>query len=98
MVKFARLLITSAAEMNPFVDLGQYLFTCSRGDESKLSTRECFGKMLEAEFIADISTSKIAYWICFREEHKNALKLTRSKNGIQSKAEFRKILYSRQFQ
>ena len=54
--------------------------------------------MLEAEFNADISTSKIAYWICFREEHKNALKLKRSKNGTQSKAEFRKILYSRQFQ
>ena len=61
----------STAAMNPRVGRRQYLVTYSQADESKLSTRESFGKMLEAEFNADTSVVKVDYWACSREEHQN---------------------------
>ena len=44
--------------MNPDVGRGQYLATYSQVDESKFSTWENFGKMLEAEFNAGTSVVK----------------------------------------
>ena len=61
----------STAAMNPRVGRRQYLVTYSQADEPKLSTRESFGKMLEAEFNADTSVVKVDYWACSREEHQN---------------------------
>ena len=48
-----------------------YLVTYSQADESKFSTRENFGKMLEAEFNAGTIVVKVDYWVCSREEHQN---------------------------
>ena len=59
----------STAVMNPGVGRRQYLVTYSQADESKFSTRESFGKMLEAEFNAGTSVVKVDYWACSREEH-----------------------------
>ena len=59
------------AAMNPRVGRRQYLVTYSQADESKFSTRESFGKMLEAGFNAGTSVVKVDYWACFREEHQN---------------------------
>ena len=44
--------------MNPDVGRRQYLATYSQVDESKFSTWENFGKMLEAEFNAGTSIVK----------------------------------------
>ena len=44
--------------MNPDVGRRQYLATYSQVDESKFSTWENFGKMLEAEFNAGTSVVK----------------------------------------
>ena len=57
--------------MNPRVGRRQYLVTYSRADESMFSTRESFGKMLEAEFNAGSSVVKVDYWAYSREEHQN---------------------------
>ena len=59
------------AAMNLRVGCRQYLVTYSQADESKFSTRESFGKMLEAEFNAGTSVVKVDYWACFRGEHQN---------------------------
>ena len=45
----------STAAMNPCVGRRKYLVTYSQADESKFSTRESFGKMLEAKSNADTS-------------------------------------------
>ena len=82
----------STAAMNPCVGRRQYLVTYSQADESKFSTRESFGKMLEAEFNAGTSVVKVDYWACSREEHQNdgfhyhcALKLTGCKKWLSVK-------------
>ena len=51
----------STAAMNPGASRRQYLGTYSQADESKFSTRESFGKMLEAEFNANTSVVKVDY-------------------------------------
>ena len=56
----------STVAMNPRVGRRQYLVTYSQADESKFSTRESFGKMLEAEFNAGTSVVKVDYWACQR--------------------------------
>ena len=48
----------TAAAMNPDVGRRQYLATYSQADESKFSTWENLGKMLEAEFNAGTSIVK----------------------------------------
>ena len=45
--------------MNPCVGCRQYLVTYSQAGESKFSTRESFGKMLEAEFNASTIVVKV---------------------------------------
>ena len=82
----------SAAAMNPRVNRGQYLVTYSQADESKFSTWESFGKILEAEFNAGTSFVKVNYWACSRVEHQNdgfhyhcALKLTGCKKWVSVK-------------
>ena len=79
----------STAAMNPRVGRRQYLVTYSQADESKFSTRESFGKMLEAEFNAGTSVVKVDYWASSREEHQNhgfhyhcVLKLTGCKKWL----------------
>ena len=59
----------STAIMNRLVGRPQYLATYSQVDESKFSTRESIGKMLQAEFNAGNSVVKVYYWACSREEH-----------------------------
>ena len=95
----------SNAAMNPCVGRRQYLATYSQADESKFSTPESLGEMLEAEFNAGTSVIKVDYWACSREEHQNddfhyycILKLTGCRNGCQSKIEFQKTWYSSRFQ
>ena len=61
----------STAAMNPCAGRQQYLVTYSQADESKFSTWESFGKMLEAEFNAGTGVAKVDYWACFRGEHQN---------------------------
>ena len=61
----------STATMNLRFGHPQYLATCSQADESKFSTRESLGKMLQAEFNADNSVVKVDYWACSREEHQS---------------------------
>ena len=56
----------STAAMNPCAGRQQYLVTYSQADESKFSTWESFGKMLEAEFNAGTGVAKLDYWACFR--------------------------------
>ena len=51
----------STAAMNHRAGRQQYLATYSQADESKFSTRESFGKMLEAEFNADTSVGRVDY-------------------------------------
>ena len=82
----------STAAMNPHVGRRQYLVTYSQADESKFSTLESFGKILEAEFNAGTSVVKVDYWTCSREEHQNdgihyhcALKLTGCKEWLSVK-------------
>ena len=57
----------SIATMNPRVGSRKYLVTYFQVDESKFSTRESFGKMLEAEFglglVPERSTRMIAFTI-----------------------------------
>ena len=65
--------------MNPRVDRRQYLVTYIKAKESKFSTRESFGKILEAEFNAGTSVVKVGCWACSRQEHQN--------DGFQSKIE-----------
>ena len=79
----------STAAINPRVCRRQYLVTYSQADESKFSTRICFGKMLEAELNAGTSVVKVNYWACYREEYQNdgfhdhcALKLTGCKKWL----------------
>ena len=78
----------SAAAKNLRLSPWQYLVTYSQADVFKFSTRESFGKMLEAEFNADTSVVKVDYWACSREKHQNdgfhyhcALTLTGCKKG-----------------
>ena len=64
--------------MNPCVGRQQYLVTYSRPDESKFSTRESFGKMIETELqalvllkwtiglVPDRSTRMMAFTIIVR--------------------------------
>ena len=73
----------STAAKNLRLSPWQYLVTYSQADVSKFSTRESFGKMLEAEFNAGTSVVKMNYWVCSMEEDQNdgfhyhcALKLT----------------------
>ena len=68
---------------SPRVGHRQCLVTYSQAYDSKFSTWENFGKMLEAEFNAGNSVVKVGYWAFPREEHQNdgfhyhcALKLT----------------------
>ena len=56
----------STAAINTCVGRRQYLVTYSQADESKFSTREIFGKMLEAEFNAGTRAAKVDYWVCSR--------------------------------
>ena len=51
----------STAAINTCVGRRQYLVTYSQADESKFSTREIFGKMLEAEFNAGTRAAKVDY-------------------------------------
>ena len=55
----------------PRVSRRQYLITYTQADESKFSTRERFGKMLEAEFNGDTNLVKADYCVCSREEDQN---------------------------
>ena len=61
----------STAAMNSRVRRGQYLVTFSQANESEFSTRERFGKMLQAEFNACTNVVKVDYWACSREEDQN---------------------------
>ena len=87
----------STAAMNPRVGRQQYLVTYSQADESKFSTRESFGKVLQEEFNAGTSVVKVDYWAYAREEHQNdgfhyrcALKLTGCKKWLSVKNRLQK--------
>ena len=61
----------STAAMNSCFSCQQYLVTYSQADESKFTTTESFGKMLEAEFNTGTSVVKMEYWAYSREGHQN---------------------------
>ena len=61
----------SPAAMSPRLGRQQYLVTYSQADESKSSTRESFGKVLQEEFNAGTSVAKVSYCAYAREEHQN---------------------------
>ena len=56
----------STAARNPNVGHRQYLVTYSQADESKFSTREEFGEMLEAEINAVQSKIELQINIAFK--------------------------------
>ena len=78
--------------MNPLVGFRQYLFTDSEVDKSKFSTRESFREILGVELNATISTVKVDYWDCSRNESQNdsfhcqcALMMVNCKSWLQVK-------------
>ena len=82
----------STATMNPCAGRRQYLANYSQDDDSKFSTQESFGKMLEAEFNAGNSLVKVDHRACSRQKHQNdsfhyhcALKLTDCKKWLSVK-------------
>ena len=82
----------STATMNPCAGRRQYLAKYSQDDDSKFSTQESFGKMLEAEFNAENSLVKVDHWACSRQKHQNdsfhyhcALNLTDCKKWLSVK-------------
>lgn len=55
---------------DPRLGRRQYLITYSQADELKFPTRESFAKMIENEFNEGTSNSKVQFWSCSREPHK----------------------------
>ena len=61
----------SPAAMSPRLGRQQYLVTYSQANESKYSTRESFGKVLQEEFNVGTSVVKVDYCAYAGEEHQN---------------------------